>query len=337
LSFSAAGRVLSVRKSAISRLIQRLEAFLGIRLFERTTREVALTEVGRALLGRVGDIVSRVDEALDLAASLASHPSGRLRLTAGIGFGIEVLTELLPQFSRAFLDIEIFLDLTSRSVDLVAEQVDVAFRMGPMIDSTLVPIRLGAIGCTLCASPAYVERRGWPKSLEELRTHDLLAIPRQDGLPRRWRLRDRDGVEHQFDAAARLTANDPHAIHAMVLNGAGIAAPAKYLAMPEIKRGNLVRILPEWSVPAVDVSLVMPAGRERSPAARVFVDFVRRWASDDARWFEAGFPENDYTAYFATLRHARGTGLTAFASSIGSKKMTAARVLAFQVSAEAAL
>ncbi|MEG3089278.1 LysR family transcriptional regulator [Sphingomonas sp. PB4P5] len=287
LSFSAAGRVLSVRKSAISRSIQRLEALLGVRLFERTTREVALTDAGRTLLGRFSDIVDRVDDLVDLAASLASHPRGRLKVTAGIGFGIEVLTELLPQFSMAFPEIDIFLDLTSRSVDLVAEQVDVAFRMGPMIDSTLVASRLGAIGCTLCAAPAYLERRGWPKSLDDLRTHDLLAIPRGDGLPRRWCLSDRDGVEHQFDAAARLTANDPHAIHAMVLNGAGIAAPAKYLALPEIERGNLVRILPEWSVPAVDVSLVMPAGRERSPAARVFVDFVRKWAADDACWFEA--------------------------------------------------
>jgi DNA-binding transcriptional LysR family regulator len=287
LSFSAAGRILSVRKSAISRSIQRLEALLGVRLFERTTREVALTEAGRALQSRIGDIVNRVDEMVDLAAGLASHPTGKLRLTAGIGFGIEVLTELLPRFSRAFPDINVFLDLTSRSVDLVAEQVDVAFRMGPMSDSTLLATRLGAIGCTLCAAPAYVERRGWPKSLEDLRTHDLLAIPRPDNLPRRWRLSDRDGVEHQFDAAGRLTANDPHAIHAMVLNGAGIAATAKYLAMPEIERGNLVRILPDWSVPAVDVSLVMPAGKERGPAARVFVDFVRQWAADDTRWFEA--------------------------------------------------
>lgn len=146
---------------------------------------------------------------------------------------------------------------------------------------------MGGISCQLCAAPAYLERRGWPKSLDELRTHDLLAIPRSDGLPRRWCLRDRDGIDHYFDATARLTANDPHAIYAMVRNGAGIAAPASYLALPEIERGNLVRILPEWTVPAVDVSLVMPAGRERSPAARAFVDFVRQWGTGNARWFDA--------------------------------------------------
>ena len=286
LSFSEAGRVLSVRKSAISRSIQRLEALLGVRLFERTTREVALTEAGRTLLSRFGEIVNRVDEVVDLAASLASHPRGRLRLTAGIGFGIEVLTELLPEFSLAFPDVDVSLELTSRTVDLVAEQTDVAFRMGPMLDSNLVATRLGAIVCLLCAAPAYLERRGWPKSLEELRTHDLLAIPRGDGLPRRLCLRDKDGVEHQLDATARLTANDPKAIHRMVLNGAGITATARYVAAPEIERGNLVRVLPEWSVPAVDVSLVIPPGKERSAAARAFIDFIRQRAAGNPRWFD---------------------------------------------------
>ncbi|WP_051429775.1 LysR family transcriptional regulator [Mesorhizobium loti] len=288
LSFSGAGRVLSVRKSAISRSIQRLEALLGVRLFERTTREVVLTEAGRALLGHFSEIVTRVDEVLDMATSLASHPRGRLRLTAGIGFGMEVLTEILPVFSLAFSDVDVSLELTSRTVDLVAEQTDVAFRMGPMLDSNLVATRLGAIACLLCAAPSYLERRGWPRSIDDLRSHDLLLIPRGDGLPRRLSLCDKDGVEHQVEATARLTANDPKAIDRMVLNGAGIAATARYVAAPEIEAGNLVRVLPDWSVPAVDVSLVMPAGKERSPAARAFVDFMRKRVAGNRRWFDDG-------------------------------------------------
>lgn len=245
LNFSAAGRALSVRKSAISRSIQRLEHVLRVRLFERTTREVALTEAGRTLLGRFDEIVARVDEAVELAASLSSRPSGRLKVSAGIGFGMEVLTELLPGFTLAFPDIAASLDLTSRRVDLVGEHVDVAFRMGPMVDSGLIAVRLGAIACQLCAAPSYLERRGWPKTVDELRAHDLLAIPRGDNLPRRWCLRDRDGKEHEFDAPTRLSANDPKALHRMVLHGAGITASASYMALPEIERGNLVRLLPD--------------------------------------------------------------------------------------------
>ncbi|CAN7316377.1 LysR substrate-binding domain-containing protein [Mesorhizobium caraganae] len=130
----------------------------------------------------------------------------------------------------------------------------------------------------------YLERRGWPRSIDKLRTHDLLLIPRGDGLPWRLSLRDKDGVEHQV----RLTANDPKAIDRMVLKGAGIAATARYVAAPEIEAGNLVRVLPDWSVPAVDVSLVMPAGKERSPAARAFIDFMRQQVVGNRRWFDDG-------------------------------------------------
>jgi len=285
LSFSAAGRRLSVRKSAISRSIQRLEDALRVTLFERTTREVALTDAGRLLLSRFDEIVGRVDDAFQLAASLSSRPSGRLKISAGIGFGLEVLTELVPVFGSKLPEIEIMLDLTSRTVDLVAEQVDAAFRMGPMADSSLIAIRLGSIACELCAAPSYLERRGWPKTIDELRAHDLLAIPRPDNLPRRWCLLDKNERKHEFDAPVRLSSNDPKALHRMVLHGAGITASASYMARPDIERGNLVRLLPEYTLPSVDVCLVMPASRERSPAVRVFIDFIKREVAGSPRWF----------------------------------------------------
>jgi DNA-binding transcriptional LysR family regulator len=286
LSFSAAGRVLGVRKSAISRSIQRLERALHVRLLERTTRGVALTDVGRVMLQQLGDVLSRMDEVVDLAGTLNAHPRGRLKLTAGIGFGIEVLTELLPEFSLAYPDVAITLDLTSDTVDLLAEQVDVAFRMGALVDSSLLATRLGTIGCQLCAAPSYLERRGVPRSTEELAGHDLLAIPRPDGLPRRWTFQDARGNQSIIDMSPRLTANDPHAIYQMALNGAGIAAVANYLAASDLERGRLVRVLPEWSVPSVDVSLVLPGGRERSPATRAFVAFIRQRLVGNSRWFE---------------------------------------------------
>lgn len=129
---------------------------MRIRLFERTTREVALTEAGRALLLRFDEIVSRFDEAVEIAAQLSSRPAGRLKISAGIGFGLEVLTELLPAFSFAYPDVVVSLDLTSRTVDLVAERIDVASRIGPMLDSTLVAARLGSIALVLCAAPSYL-------------------------------------------------------------------------------------------------------------------------------------------------------------------------------------
>jgi DNA-binding transcriptional LysR family regulator len=287
LNFSAAGRALSVRKSAISRSIQRLEDVFRVRLFERTTREVALTDGGRMLLDRFHEIVARVDEAVELAASLSTRPAGRIKVSAGIGFGMEVLTELLPAFALAYPEVVVTLDLTSRTVDLVAEQVDAAFRMGPMVDSSLIAVRLGSLGCLLCAAPSYLARCGVPQTVEELRSHSLLAIPRGDNLPRRWSLNDKDGQVHEFDAPMRLSANDPKALHNMVLHGAGITASANYMALPEIERGALVRVLPDWTVPSVDVSLVMSASRERSPAVRAFADFIKRKTARNRRWFDS--------------------------------------------------
>jgi DNA-binding transcriptional LysR family regulator len=286
LNFSAAARVLGVGKAAISRSIQRLEGALHVRLFERTTREVALTDAGRTLLHQFGEVLARMEEVIDLAASLSAHPRGRLKLTAGIGFGAEVLTELLPDFTLAYPDIAVALDLTSRTVDLIGEQVDLAFRMGPLLDSNLTATRLGAIGCQLCAAPAYLQRRRAPRSPADLGDHDLLAIPRPNGLPRRWTVQDEAGNQSFIDVMPRLTANDPHAIARMVVNGAGIATIANYAAVPEIERGRLVRVLPEWSVPPVEVNLVMPAGRERSPATRAFVAFIRERAVGNPRWFD---------------------------------------------------
>jgi len=286
LSFSAAGRVLGVRKSAISRSIQRLEKALHVRLLERTTRGVALTDAGRVILEQLGGVLSQMDEVVDLAASLSAHPRGRLKVSAGIGFGLEVLTELLPEFSRAYPEIAIVLDLTSRTVDLVAEQVDVAFRMGPLVDSSLIATRLGAIGCQLCAAPSYLERRGVPRSTKDLSDHDLLAIPRANGLPGRWTFAGPKGKRSTIDMSPRLTANDPHAIFQLVLNGAGIAAVANYMAVPEIERGRLVRVLPEAGVPAVEVSLVMPSNRERSPASRAFTAFIRKRLTGNRRWLD---------------------------------------------------
>jgi DNA-binding transcriptional LysR family regulator len=159
------------------------------------------------MLQQLGDVLSRMDEVVDLAGTLNAHPRGRLKLTAGIGFGIEVLTELIPEFSLAYPDVAITLDLTSDTVDLLAEQVDVAFRMGALVDSSLLATRLGTIGCQLCAAPSYLERRGVPRSTEELAGHDLLAIPRPDGLPRRWTFQDARGNQSIIDMSHETEAD----------------------------------------------------------------------------------------------------------------------------------
>ena len=285
LSFSAAARALGIPKSSVSRGVARLEGDLGVRLLQRTTREVVLTEAGDALLHRCAEIMGRVEEAVDYLGGVATAPRGVLRLSAGIGFGVNVLSEQLPRFLDLYPDVSVSLDLSSRLSELVADRIDVAIRMGPMPDSSIVAVRLGSLSRYLCAAPAYLQRRGAPSTLTALADHDTLELPGLDGRPRRWTFR-RDGAVAAVEIRPRLEVNDALTLHRMVINGAGIGICSGYLCAPAIAAGQLVRLLPDWSLDPVDVSLVFPSRRDLSPAVRAVVDFMKEASRRGAVWQE---------------------------------------------------
>ena len=153
-SFTAAAHALGMPKSTVSRLISRLEADLGTRLLQRTTRDVVLTPPGEALFARCADILDGVGETVDYVSSLGSEPQGLLRITAGIGFGIEILGEQLPDFLLRYPKVDIALDLAASQADLVADGVDVAVRLGPVPRSDMVAIKLGTLHRYICAAPS---------------------------------------------------------------------------------------------------------------------------------------------------------------------------------------
>jgi DNA-binding transcriptional LysR family regulator len=283
-SFSAAARALGLAKSSVSRSITRLETLLDARLFQRSARTTMLTEAGVILQRRCVDLLAQVDETVDYFGGLGDTPRGALKVSAGFGFGLNVLSELLPLFIEKYAAVEVSVDLTSRPVDLVSEGIDVAIRMGPMPDSQLVKKRLGTIQRYLCAAPKYLERRGVPHLVEDLREHDLLEMPAGDGRPRPWILTNRAGDSVRTDARPKLCINCPATIHRLVLNGAGVGGVSGYLCKPDIKAGRLVRILPDWSLPAIEVNLVFPSSREMAPAVRAFVDFMRSASSPGKSW-----------------------------------------------------
>ena len=252
LSFSAAARALGVPKSGVSRSVARLEAALGARLCQRTTREVVLTEQGSALLQRCAEIMDKVAETVGYVGALGAVPRGALRITSGIGFGVNVLSEQLPQFLLLYPKISVTLDLTNQHADLVADGFDVAIRMGPMADSGLVTLKLGSLGRYLCASPDYLNRRGVPKALDDLSNHDTVEMPGTDGRPRRWTFKQ-GGKVCPVETHPRLCVNDPLTIHRMLVNGAGIGVISGYLCGPEIAAGRLVRLFSDWKLESVDV------------------------------------------------------------------------------------
>jgi DNA-binding transcriptional LysR family regulator len=283
LSFSAAGRALGMPKSGVSRSVARLEAELGTRLCQRTTREVVLTEQGAALLERCADIMDKVAETVGYVGALGAAPRGALRISASIGFGVDVLSEQLPQFLRLYPNVSVTLDLTSQLADLVADGLDVAIRMGPMADSQLVALKLGSLGRYLCASPDYLKRRGTPTALGDLPNHDTVEMPGADGRPRRWTFKQGDEA-CPIETHPRLCANDSLTIHRMVVNGAGVGVISGYLCAPEIAAGRLVRLFPEWKLDSVDVTIVYPSRRDLSPVVRAFVDFMKEASKPGKLW-----------------------------------------------------
>jgi DNA-binding transcriptional LysR family regulator len=285
-SFSQAARALGLPKSTVSRSIARLEEALRARLFHRSTRRVALTAAGLALRGRARDIVERADEALAHVGGLTEGPRGQIRVNTGVGFGLNVIADALPAFLRRYPEVDVTLDLESRAADLVGEAIDIAVRLGPLPDSALIATRLGAMRRYLCAAPAYIEARGLPASIAALEGHAIIEMPGNDGRARPWRF-TRDGEEAHVSLHPRVTVNEALTIHRLVLGGAGIGILSAYLCAPAFADGRLVRLLPEWAPPPVEVSLVFPSKRELSPAVRAFADFLKTISQQSDLWQEA--------------------------------------------------
>ncbi len=261
-------------KSSVSRSIARLEAELGARLFQRTTREVVLTLTGQALLERSAEITRTLNDTLAYVGGLSGQPRGVLKISAGMGFGVNVLAEQLPQFLRRYPDITIALDLESRTADLVGEAIDVAVRLGPLRDSGLVAVKLGEMHRYLCAAPAYLQRRGTPKSFDELSHHDTIDMPSPEGRVRPWTF-FRGEEMTRMEMTPRVSVNEALTIHRLVMNGAGLGILTGYICGPEIAAGRLVHLFPEWSIASIEVNLVFPSRRELAPAVRVFVDYMK--------------------------------------------------------------
>lgn len=286
LSFSEAARTLGIPKSSVSRGIKRLEAELATQLFQRTTRETVLTAVGIILQERCKVLLGDLAQTLEYVGSINDGPRGCLRLSAGIGFGINVLSELLPNFTRRYPHVDVTLELSSLPVDLIGDRIDVAIRMGPMQDSQLVAKRLGVLHRYVCVSPSYLKEHGTPKTIEDLRQHDLIDMPMDNGSMPRLRFA-RDGAIVDHKQSPRISVNDALTIHKLILNGAGIGVTSGYLCAPHLASGELVRLFEDWTLAPVDVHAVFPSQRELSPMIRAFIDYIsensqagRHWQND---------------------------------------------------------
>lgn len=271
-SFSRAAERLGLPKSTVSRRIAALESELGERLLLRTTRKLALTDFGRAVLSHAHHVAEDVDAARSLADHRQAEPSGRLRVTMPHDLATLILAPLLAEFAQRYPGITLEVDLTARFVDVIGENFDVAIRVGDLADdATLSARRLATFSGSLYASPAYLARRGMPPEPEALMEHDALRVLTRTGEPARWTL-IRGQARWDGVPPGRATINSPDMLMRMALGGAGIAIANDHFAKAYADGGELVRVLADWRVPPVPLWAVFPGRRLMPARTRVFLD-----------------------------------------------------------------
>jgi len=273
-SFSMAAQRLDLPKSTVSRRIAMLEASLGERLLQRTTRRLMLTEFGASLLEHARKVADEVEAAGALAQHRQAAPSGKLRISMPQDFATVVMKDMIPRFLDRYPAVSLELDLSPRRVDLVAENFDIAIRMGDLPeDSTLAARRIAMQNFGLYAAPSYLARRGLPEHPDDLLQHDLLCILRRTGGAAPWILH-RGKVRWERELTARLAGNSPQLLAHIACSGAGIAASTDFIVSDHVKKGELVRVLPEWDLPASTGWAVFPGRRLMPAKTRAFLDMM---------------------------------------------------------------
>lgn len=283
-SFSAAAQSLAVSPSAVSKSIQRLERQLGLRLFTRTTRSLALTPEGRALHERALQLLQAADELLQSATAAQSEPFGTLKVATSLPIGTRILAPALPAFRQRHPRLHIDLRLSDRFINLVDEGIDVAIRIGTLADSNLISRVLAPTRVCAFASPDYLTRRGTPHSIDELATHDCVNFRYQNsGQLLRWqfKLGGRD-IEYSPNAAIVVDVSD--AVVEVLAAGGGIGMAASFIAAPYVARGQLRPVLHALAVERANITAVWPESRRASPNVRAFVQFLQELFPCPAPW-----------------------------------------------------
>lgn len=273
-SFTGAAEQLGLPKSTVSRKLAQLEERLGVRLVQRTTRKLALTEIGEAYYERAARIVADLHAAEQVVTDMQATPRGRLRVTAPIDLSTRYLGAIIANFIADHPDITVELDATDRIVDLIEDGYDVAVRFGQLPESTLIARKLTAFDGYLCASPAYLAKRGTPTSVEELDDHDkVLFLPNSRSTG--WTLTNGEQT-YELGRPARFSSNNLGAVRDVVLAGGGISVMTEFMVACDVREGRIVQVLPGWTGRAVDVQAVYPARQNLPPRLTLFLDHLAK-------------------------------------------------------------
>jgi DNA-binding transcriptional LysR family regulator len=276
LNFRAAARDLGLSPSALSHAVTDLENRLGLRLLQRTTRSVSLTEVGRGLLTRVEPALREIETALEEACASESRPSGQLRVTVPRLAAEMFLVPLAPAFHQAYPEVALDLIVGDHFVDIIAEGFDAGIRLGEFLDQDMIAIPLGEeLRSVVVAAPSYLACHGRPETPNDLSTHRCIGRRFSSGESYRWEF-VKDGRELKVAVPASLILNDNGLVLDAALAGAGLAYCVLSRVRPFLESGALVPLLDDWCPSYPGFFLYYPSRSHQRPALRAFIDFVRK-------------------------------------------------------------
>lgn len=272
-SFVSAAEATGLSKQAVSRQVAALEKHLGVRLLNRTTRRLSLTDEGRTYVARAREVLQELDALEDEVASGTADPRGRLRINAPLSFGILHLAQLWAPFAEAYPEVILDIDLSDRIVDLVEEGYDLAVRITDMPDSTLVSRRLAETRLRLCASPAYLAAHGAPEHPQQLRDHPAIAYSYMSS-GEEWVFTAPDGSTLRAHPACRLRTNSGDTCRAVALAGFGVVLQPDFLVARDIRDGRLVELMPDYRGPQIGIHAVYPSRHHLPAKIRCMVDHL---------------------------------------------------------------
>lgn len=272
-SFVRAAELLEISNAVATRFIADLEAHLGTRLLNRSTRRLSLTEAGQAYLERVRMILGEIDDAEALVSLETKRPAGTLAIYANAGFGQSQLGELLAGYAQAFPDVALDINLSDRAIDLVEEGIDIGFFSSlQKFDASMIVRQLGVARVVLCASPAYLERAGAPEQPEDLSRHSCLNFS-HEYLRHHWHVNTEAGVL-DVPIVSKAVSNSGVLLRDLALAGMGIVLRPSYSLGDDLRCGKLVQVLPGFDMGQVVISMVYPSRRLLSAKVRSFADFI---------------------------------------------------------------
>lgn len=287
-SLTAAAARLNQPKSSVSRALSRLESDLGVRLLQRTTRKLHLTEAGQLFFDRTRRVLGELRDAEQAVTQMQESPRGNLRITMPVELGMKFMGRVVAEFMQRYPEVSIEVELSGRLVNLVDEGFDLGLRIGEFRDSSLVARRLGNLSARFYASPAYLGRRGIPKKPEDFEAHEvILFMQTKENTVQLFRETLRDGGQQacKLTVTGRLTVNNASMACDAAISGMGIALMPAFLCADAVASGQLLPVLPEYRVCNGGLYAMYPSREHMPIALRAFLDFLGERMSDHP-WFE---------------------------------------------------